>query len=290
MAECIAKPSYDLRLLTRSSGRLHSSNCARITTCDGDLLDTASLRRFVTPGCTLVHLAYLTSGSAANLRAAANLAKVAKERGVRRVVHCSTAVVIGFSQRGIVTEDTPALPRGEYQATKLNIEQLLRADLHPAVELAILRPTEVIGPGGKNLQPMIERVRNRSSFGNGLRRFVLKSRQFNYVSVHNVVAALLLLANTPATLTSDVYNISDDDDPDNNYGAVETIIASLLERKTVRLIDPALPKQWLSMLFRLLPEHAPPDRIYSHSRISALGYRKVISLRAAIAEMVPGVR
>ncbi len=80
--------------------------------------------------------------------------------------------------------------------------------------------------------------------------------------------------------------ISDDDDPDNNYESVEKIINSILQIKYNYHINYGLSKNLLSFLFRLLPNHSLPNRTYSCAKISNLGYRKVISLRTAISDLV----
>jgi nucleoside-diphosphate-sugar epimerase len=286
IAECIKQNSFCLRLLTRDRGRFHDLSNNVTTICEGDLLQLASLRNFLKPDITIIHLAYINNNEAANIRATLNLVHVAKQLNVKRVVHCSTAVVIGFKAKGVVTESTVPQPRGDYQKTKYRIEEILREQLPPGIELAILRPAEIVGPGGMGLQSMIQRLRYDGSLKNFIYHFILKSRRFNYVSVYNVASALILLATTPIKQMGEIYNISDDDDADNNYESVEKIINSHLEYKHEHHVDIELPQSCLSLLFKLLPNHSPPNRVYSYSKISALGYRKVISLRAAISNLV----
>jgi nucleoside-diphosphate-sugar epimerase len=233
-----------------------------------------------------MHLAYLQNGRQANIDATRNLIKAIKDSDTRRVIHCSTAVVVGFSAEGVITEETPPLPRGEYQLTKYRIEEILRSELPSNVELAILRPTEIIGPGGQGLRTMIRRIREGRRYRNFVYHCILKSRLFNYVSVYNVVAALIFLATSPIRQQRDIYFLSDDDDADNNYAAVEKMIGSMFHRPTDPLIDVGIPRPLLSFLFKLLPDLAPPHRVYSHAKISSRGYRKVTTLRQTITEIV----
>ncbi len=287
LSACSSNGDVALRLLTRDSSALECLQSQGVKICQGDLLKPESLEGFLLPGSTVIHLAYLRQGGSANVEAARNLARAAVRTGVKRLVHCSSAVVVGFSARGVITEATPATPRGEYQQTKHLIEEILRRELTPRVELAILRPTEIIGAGGEGLRQMINRLVEGPRYANTIRRVLLRSRRFNYVSVDNVVAALMLLAWSPAIRSGEIYHISDDDDPDNNYGAVEEIVNVALDegrgRSAPRI---ALPPLLLSMLFRLLPDAAPPDRIYSSTKIRSLGYEKVTSLRSTILEVI----
>jgi nucleoside-diphosphate-sugar epimerase len=255
--------------------------------CEGDLLNAATLDGFLQRDATLIHLAYLQGGSDANLEAARNVARAALRSETKRVVHCSTAVVVGFGMSGVITENTEATPKGEYQRTKYAIEEVLRRELTPLVELAILRPTEIIGAGGSGIRQMVARLVGGPRYLNMIYRMMLKSRRFNYVCVNNVVAALMLLAFSVVNQRGEIYNISDDDDVDNNYAAVEEIVAGALNGgRSQRLFDIALPSSVLARVLKLLPGSAPPDRVYSSSKIKSLGYKKVTTLRSTILDVV----
>jgi nucleoside-diphosphate-sugar epimerase len=283
---CLAQGGFKLKLLLRDGNTYRSLLNENVSICEGDLLAPESLRGFLEPNSTLIHLAYIHNDPSANIKATINLIGAARQSSVKRVVHCSSAVVVGFKAGGVITEDIIPSPEGEYQKIKYKIEEMLRAGLLPEVELAILRPTEIIGPGGQGLQKMIQRLRCGRSHKNFIYHSILKYRRCNYVSVYNVVAALLLLASTPVKQMGQVYNISDDDDPDNNYAAVEKIINSGFQYKYEYALDFGFPRTLLAFLFRLLPTHSPPDRIYAHSKISSLGYRKAITLNSAISEIL----
>lgn len=286
VSECILQGSFKLRLLMRNSNTFEYLSSDRVTILEGDLLKPESLTDFLQQDSTLIHLAYMDNDRNANIEAIFNLINAVKQSAVKRVVHCSTAVVIGFQAKGVVTEETRPAPKGEYQQTKYRIEEILRAELPPNIELAILRPTEIIGLGGRGLHTMIERLRYDRSYKNFIYHCILKCRRFNYISVHNVVAALILLASSPIIQIAEIYNVSDDDDIDNNYAAVEKIINSSLKYKNEYCVDIGLPEYFLSLLFKLLPSLSPPNRVYSHSKISSLGYRKVTTLHSAISEIV----
>jgi nucleoside-diphosphate-sugar epimerase len=288
VSECILQDRFKLRLLTRHPYEIGHLSSNKVAICEGDLLKPESFRDFLQPDSTLMHLAFKGNAWNANIEAIYNLIKAVKQSGVKRVVHCSTALVIGFRANGVVTEETRPAPKGEYQETKYQIENILLAELPPSVELAILRPTEIIGPGGQGLQSLVKRLQNGGSYKTLFYHFILKSRLLNYVSVYNVVAALILLATSPIKQMSEIYNISDDDDADNNYAAVERIINSSLDQKHANSFDIGLPRSFLSLLFKLLPSLSPPNRVYSHSKIASMGYRKVVTLQAAIYEIVSG--
>jgi nucleoside-diphosphate-sugar epimerase len=73
----------------------------------GDLLDIKTLRIFVEAGCIVVNLAYLNGCSEEkNLAAVYNLMEIAAQAKIRRLIHCSTAVVSGRVNINWVTENT----------------------------------------------------------------------------------------------------------------------------------------------------------------------------------------
>ena len=129
------------------------------------------------------------------------------------------------------------------------------------------------------------RLRDQPRFVNALRHALFRHRRFNYVSVHNVVAALLLLARYPAPQRGDVYQVSDDDDPDNYYAGVEAIVDSQLNRARWPQWDVGLTRSWLAKGFQLMGRPAP-DRVYSHAKLDVLGYRKVTAMDPAIREVL----
>lgn len=286
ISACLSQGDFKLRLLLRNPDKSGFTSTENVTICEGDLLDPVSLNGFLKPDCTLIHLAYINKDMEANMQAVSNLISAAKEREIKRVVHCSTAVVVGFKEKGIITEDTVPRPAGEYQLVKYQIEKNLLKDLLPDIELAILRPTEIIGPGGQGLLKIVKRLCYANPYKNFIYHSILKHRRFNYVSVHNVVAALMLLATTSLNQKGEIYNISDDDDNDNNYAAVEKIINFGIKNEPKYALDFGLPPSLLSFLFKFLPSRSPVNRIYSNSKISNLGYKKVITLRSAILEIL----
>ena len=67
--------------------------------------------------------------------------------GVRRVVYCSTEGVHGHVVKPPGTEDSPIAPEDYYQQTKWEGEVAIRELIEKGLELSILRPTGIYGPG-----------------------------------------------------------------------------------------------------------------------------------------------
>ena len=90
------------------------------------------------------------------------LVEAAASAGVRRVVHCSTVGVHGDIEHPPANEDAPLRPGDIYQATKLEGERLaLEAAEAHRMELVIVRPSGIYGPGDRRLLKLFRGVARR---------------------------------------------------------------------------------------------------------------------------------
>jgi nucleoside-diphosphate-sugar epimerase len=96
---------------------------------------------------------------AINRTAVGSLIEAASAAGVRRVVHCSTVGVHGDVEHPPANEDAPLKPGDIYQVTKLEGEQLARETAaRRGIELTIVRPSGIYGPGDRRLFKMFKNV------------------------------------------------------------------------------------------------------------------------------------
>ncbi|MEO0085397.1 MAG: NAD-dependent epimerase/dehydratase family protein [candidate division WOR-3 bacterium] len=153
----------------------------------GDVRNPESLRPAVA-GCDIVlNLAGLISYRlcdrqrlfAVNAAGAANVARACIAAGVRRLIHFSSTGAIGFLRSRIpATETTPYNWPGifHYMASKrAGQEQVQRLAREHGLELMVLNPTAIMGPGDRNpnsphnrLYGMISRTRIMPTFTGGL--------------------------------------------------------------------------------------------------------------------------
>jgi UDP-N-acetyl-alpha-D-quinovosamine dehydrogenase len=88
---------------------------------------------------------------ASNVELVERVLRAAAEASVRRFVFVSSVAVYGFPSRLPVTEDHPYAPRSLYAATKVEAEmRARRAARELGLELTIVRPTIVYGPGDRD--------------------------------------------------------------------------------------------------------------------------------------------
>jgi len=82
-----------------------------------------------------------------NVTAMRDLLEVCREKGVRKVVYCSTQGVHGNVDHPPGNEDTPIEPEDYYQYTKYEGEKVARTFIQDGMDITTLRPTAIYGPG-----------------------------------------------------------------------------------------------------------------------------------------------
>lgn len=113
-----------------------------ITLCDITSLE--SLRAAMADVTHVVHCA--VGGREATVDGTRNVLQVARERGVRRLVHVSTIDVYG-GETGEILESQPLRRTGAlYGDTKIEAEDACRAASAAGLAVSIIRPTIVYGP------------------------------------------------------------------------------------------------------------------------------------------------
>ena len=269
----------ELRFLIHESIPKHINVAQGIVPVKGDLLKPESLNSLIEPGCIVINLAFINRPSLRdNLDAITNLIRRCIEARIKRLVHCSTAVVVGDVDDNFVTEETHCNPRDEYETTKLQIEELLKAKAQGYFEVAILRPTAVFGPGGRNLLKLAGDLTRGNTFMNYLKSCLFGSRRMNLVYVDNVVAALLFLALTSKKMEGEIFIISDDEYPGNNYRDIETFLIKEFGCMDYPIPRIYIPPFLLSHMLRLAGRsNSNPDRIYSSRKIQNMGFREKTS-------------
>lgn len=124
----------------------------------GDIAEPETIGEQLKDCDVVVHTAALVSNSIAdadmwrvNVQATANLVAAAEKYKVRRFVQISSIVAYGNSAEGELDETQPVhADGGSYVLTKLASEHtVLTATANSAMELVIIRPGDVYGPGSR---------------------------------------------------------------------------------------------------------------------------------------------
>ncbi len=282
-----------VRVLTR---RVPEVLHPRIAVFEGDLTGSGDLVRFVDGADILYHCAGEIQRAelmhTVNVRGTERLVEAASGR-IGTWVQLSSVGAYGPVSEGVVTEDWPEAPVGQYECTKTNADLIVgEAAAKGCFSAVVLRPSNVYGAT----------MRNRSLFqlikmvDRGLFFFVGEpGASANYVHVDDVVDALLLCGTKQQAL-GQVFIVS-------NHCELErfvSLIAAALKRPTPRLRIPRLLAEVGSRLGTLIPGFpltssrvaAMTNRaVYSNDRITGLlGFENRISMEEGVREMVSSFR
>jgi nucleoside-diphosphate-sugar epimerase len=165
LARTLAARGDTVRALVRSAAPALAA--VGIETVHGDLRDAATIERAARGVDVVYHIAaiYRQAGlrdqeyRAVNAAAVRTVIEAAATAGVRRVVHCSTVGVHGDIAHPPAAEDAPLKPGDIYQVTKLEGERIAReAAEDTEMEVVIVRPTGIYGPGDRRLLKLFRGV------------------------------------------------------------------------------------------------------------------------------------
>ncbi|MCB9687255.1 MAG: NAD-dependent epimerase/dehydratase family protein, partial [Alphaproteobacteria bacterium] len=194
----------EVRALCRDPGRAGPLARAGVALHPGSLDEPGGLADAM-GGCDLVfHLAALaaTWSSAPNAFHRVNVdgtravLTAARRAGIRRVIHTSTAAVLGPAHGGPVRESDPRTTPffTAYEETKAGAEEVARQAVAEGQDVVIVNPTRVYGPTPLRPQPPMNRL--VAAYMAGSWRLLPGDGRAlgNYVAVADVVAGHLLAA------------------------------------------------------------------------------------------------
>jgi nucleoside-diphosphate-sugar epimerase len=170
LAHGLAARGWQVRALVRDRGRAGDLASHGIEIAEGDLRLPASLAAPCAGVDVVYHIAaiYRQAGlrpdvyRAVNATAVGHVVDAAAAAGVKRVVHCSTVGVHGDIKQPPANEDAPIDPGDIYQETKLEGEQQARdVAARRGIEVTIVRPTGIYGPGDRRLLKLFRGVARR---------------------------------------------------------------------------------------------------------------------------------
>jgi nucleoside-diphosphate-sugar epimerase len=170
LARALAGAGHQVRALVRHEAGASDLRAAGIELATGDLRDPASIARAVAGVEVVYNIAaiYRQAGLSADTYRAVNaiavgeLVEQSARAGVRRVVHCSTVGVHGDIEHPPANEDAPIRPGDIYQRTKVEGEERGRAAAaRSGIELTIVRPSGIYGPGDRRLLKLFRNTIHR---------------------------------------------------------------------------------------------------------------------------------
>ena len=221
----------------------------------------------------------------------------AREAGVGRVVHISSAGVIGAVEEGTVAdEDAPPNPRNAYDRSKLEGERIALEAAGKGAGVAVVRPGWIYGPGDRRTFKVIKAVHDR--------RFALvapdRGRQ-TPIFIDDLVDGLVRAAETGRR--GEIYHLAGDEVL--TVRRMAALIAEACGVPPPRLRIPVVPARlaaWaLEKAFAPLGREAPlnrsrlaffldPKALSNAKARRELGFRPGTDFRAGTARAVAWYR
>ena len=99
-----------------------------------------------------------------NVNGTRYLCEAAVRHGVRKFVYCSTQGVHGHVANPPGNEDSPIAPEDYYQETKYEGEVVCREFIDQGLDITIIRPTAIYGPGDPGRFLMLYRLARKGRF------------------------------------------------------------------------------------------------------------------------------
>jgi nucleoside-diphosphate-sugar epimerase len=170
LARYLAAAGNRVRAMVRTRDRATGLDCPGIEIVEGDLTDRASLARAIAGTDVVYNIAAryreanlpASAYHAVNAEAVGTIIQLAREAGVRRVVHCSTVGVHGDVEHPPANEEAPFRPGDIYQETKVGGEAMARqAAAATGMDVVIARPTGIYGPGDTRLFKLFGKIATR---------------------------------------------------------------------------------------------------------------------------------
>lgn len=256
----------------------------------GDIRDHGVWERLLEPGCTVLHLAYSHQASLDEATQTARaMVSSCMDAGVERLVHCSTISVFGRTAGGLINEATACSPTDAYGRQKLAIEEAIRETVKGHIELATLRPAAVFGEQGQALRTLCNSLEKGPRLLNYARSSLFGRRKMHLVPVETVAAAAAFLCNEPRSLEDEVFIVSEDLDPLNNFRSVEQLLMRKLRVLDYTLPLVPVPRAALRALLQWRGRsEIHPDCVYLPSRLQSWGFVPPVTLAAALEALGEG--
>jgi nucleoside-diphosphate-sugar epimerase len=264
-----------IRIMTRNSQLVDQIGVSYIK---DNLINPKKLDQLLENQNIVINLAYIPHNHEANMFLIDKLIVECIDKKIKRLVHCSSAVVSGRVKDKVINEETACNPLSDYEITKLAIENRLVSKLRGKVELVIIRPTAVFGEGGLNLVKVIDSIVYRSRFFNLLALSINKYREMHLVPVERVVESIYFLASYKGNMEVEKFIISEDDHAFNNYFQIVNYIAvSLGKRKYPKVFFP-FATIILALILRLTGRtQLISKQTYSGQKLHDYGFRSKVN-------------
>lgn len=282
LIDALIKKGWDVRALVHRGMILQEG---RVETLMADICDRAVLRRGLKGVDILFHLASALGSSAIsknefyriNTLGTRTVLEAAREQMVKRVVHLSSAGVLGAVKKNdVADEDYAPNPIQIYDQTKLEGEKSAVRFSREGMDIVVLRPGWVYGPRDKRTFKLIKAICRK--------KFIMATKgeaRQTPVYIDDLVTGILFAAGKGKK--GEIYHLAGEEILTANE--IVNVIASACGRKIPRLRLPFfsayLAALTLEKVFSPLRRDAPLNR----AKLSFFLHSKPLSIQKAKREL-----
>lgn len=233
-----------------------------------------SLQNILEKNDIVINLIYDKNNFEQNIKIIENILECSNKIGISKLIHLSTAAVVGEVNHCLINEDTLCNPVTDYEKNKLILENIINSH-SGGFEKIILRPTAIFGEGGRNLEKMINEILYSHSIKNLLKLFVSGNRSMNLISSKHVIKGINFIIENQTYIEKETYILSHDYDANNFYKFVFDEVASAIDCRSLFLSVPfSLSKRALYITYKLLQKNAPSTSYkFSSAKINDIGFK-----------------
>jgi nucleoside-diphosphate-sugar epimerase len=279
----LAADGKRVRALTRTKPRTGGAH-AGVEWVVGDIADRATWEALLEKQCIVINLAYSNTLAASTaVDATGQMIEACARAEVAHLIHCSTVSVYGRAGETILTEQSACNPLDDYGLVKLRVENALINNVKGRFPVTIIRPSAVFGEGGEALIKLLDELTRGGRVVNYLRSSMFGQRKTHLVPVETVVAALRFICDMPAPAGIDMFIVSDDDDPFNNFRNVERVLMNELKLPPYGIPRIPLPRFLLETLMKLMGRaNVNTQTEYRCDKLASRGFVKPVTLKNAL--------
>lgn len=173
LCDRLISEGFNVSILARNQdkARKFDGRVAKIVV--GDIADKKAIAELVNGADIVIHLVsnFRTASGPPesyhhiNVEGTATVLEASEKAGVKRFIHCSTIGVHGSVKSTPANEESPFNPGDLYQKTKVESENMVREFIgKSAMEIVIIRPCSIYGPGDMRMLKMFKMLSKRLFF------------------------------------------------------------------------------------------------------------------------------
>lgn len=264
--------NFSLNLSTRKKNKLKLKNNNNFYF--GNLKNKKFVYKLINNTNCVVNLAYDSSNYSDNLLITKNIISVANcSPKIKKIIHCSTAVVATNATFNKVGESFFCKPKNRYQLNKLQIENELLKNLSKKIELIIIRPTEISDYNNKKSTIFkFQEKCKKKNLKNILFHLFLGARNLNFVSIDNVKNSIIFFIKKKNKVDKkkNIFFVSEDS-KNKNFNYYCQFL--LKEPFTPFFFNCCFYKEFLKFIFIFLLKKPNPFQVYSNYAIKKIGFK-----------------